>query len=131
MKILRSWSAELLSILRIVMGLLLLQTGTSKYLNFPTSELSNISPTTLPGIAGILELVGGALLVFGLFTRPTAFILSGLTAVAYFLAHAPRSFFPLLNGGTPAILFFFALLYIAAAGGGAWSLDRLWRGEKD
>jgi putative oxidoreductase len=79
--------------------------------------------TSLPGIAGFLELVGGVLLVLGLFTRPTAFILSGMTAVAYFIAHAPRGFYPILNGGELAALYCFAFLYLAAAGAGPWSLD--------
>jgi putative oxidoreductase len=128
---LRPWTAELLSILRIMTGLLLLQNGTSKYLDFPLSSLSNASPTTAFGAAGIFELIFGALLTIGLFTRPSAFILSGLNAVAYFYYHAPRGFFPLLNDGGYAILFCFTLLYIAAAGGGAWSVDKAWRGMKD
>ena len=78
---------------------------------------------SLPGIAGILELVGGVLLVIGLFTRTTAFILSGMTAVAYFIAHAPRGFYPILNGGELAVLYCFVFLYMAAAGPGPWSLD--------
>jgi putative oxidoreductase len=128
---LRPWSAQLLSVLRIMAGLLLLQHGTSKYLNFPMSSFSNASPTTMIGAAGIFELIFGALLTIGLFTRPSAFILSGLNAVAYFYVNAPLGFFPLRNGGSLAVLFCFTLLYIAAAGGGAWSLDKLWRGTKD
>jgi putative oxidoreductase len=128
---LRPWSAQLLSVLRIVTGLLLLHVGTSKYLNFPVSQFNNASPSTMGGAAGLFELIGGALLTIGLFTRPVAFILSGLYAVAYFYAHAQRGFFPVLNGGLPAILLCFTLLYIAAAGGGAWSVDRMWRGTKD
>ncbi len=79
--------------------------------------------------AGILELIGGALLIIGLFTRPAAFILSGMCAVAYFYAHAPKGFFPILNGGEPAVLYCFVLLYLAAAGGGVWTVDRAWRGS--
>ncbi|HLL27273.1 MAG TPA: DoxX family protein [Xanthobacteraceae bacterium] len=128
---LRPWSAQLLSVLRIVTGLLLLHFGTSKYLIFPQSQLSGASPSTLSGAAGIFELIGGALLVLGLFTRPVAFIGAGVYAVAYFYVHISKSFFPLLNGGSLAIMFCFALLYIAAAGGGAWSVDKMWRGVKD
>jgi putative oxidoreductase len=128
---LRPWSAQLLSILRIMAGLLLLSYGTTKCLNFPVSQYSNISLLTLAGAAGLFELIFGALLTVGLFTRPAAFILSGLNAVAYFYEHAPQSFFPLLNGGSLAVLFCFTLLYIAAAGGGAWSLDKAWRKTKD
>ena len=129
MTFLRPYASELLSVLRIMSGLLILQNGTTKYLNFPIGPMNNASPQTMPGAAGIFELVGGVLLVLGLFTRPAAFILSGMTAVAYFYAHAPRGFFPLLNGGGFAALYCFVFLYLAAAGGGAWSLDRLWRGS--
>ena len=83
----------------------------------------------MSGIAGILELVGGALLVLGLFTRPVAFVLSGEMAVAYWLAHAPQSFFPVNNGGDAAILYCFVFLYLFAAGGGPWSLDNWLRGK--
>src|SRR5437762_11085666 len=99
MDFLRAFQPPLLSILRIMSGLLLLQHGTTKYLNFPAGPMNNASPMTMNGVAGILELVGGILLIIGLFTRPVAFILSGMTAVAYFYAHAPRGFFPVLNDG--------------------------------
>ena len=90
-----AWAPRLLSILRIMAGLLLMQHGTAKHLKFPfVQSMAKLATTSLPGIAGILELVGGVLLVIGLFTRTTAFILSGLTAVAYFIAHAPRGFYP-------------------------------------
>ena len=128
MDFLRPYTSQLLSVLRIMSGLLLLQHGTTKYLNFPVGPMNNASPMTMSGVAGLFELVGGPLLVFGLFTRPVAFILSGMTAVAYFYAHAPRGFFPLLNTGELAALYCFVFLYLAAAGGGAWSVDRLWRG---
>jgi putative oxidoreductase len=128
---LRPWSAQLLSVLRIMTGLLLFAHGTTKFLNFPMSQFSNASPTTPVGAAGIFEFIFGALLTIGLFTRPSAFILSGLCAIAYFYANAPRGFYPLLNGGESAVLYTFALLYIAAAGGGAWSLDKMWRKTKD
>lgn len=119
-----TWAPRLLSILRIMSGLLLLQHGTAKLLKFPTvPSMANVSLTSLPGIAGVLELVGGILLIIGLFTRPTAFILSGMTAAAYFIAHAPRGFYPILNAGELAVLYCFAFLYLAAAGPGPWSVD--------
>jgi putative oxidoreductase len=124
MGFLRPYSSQLLSVLRFMTGLLLLQHGTAKYLNIPVGPMNNASPASMSGAAGILELVGGVLLVVGLFTRPVAFILSGMTAVAYFFAHAGRGFFPILNGGELAVLYCFVCLYLASAGGGAWSLDR-------
>ena len=127
MEFLRPYESRLLSVLRFMSGLLLLQHGTAKYLNFPEGPMNNASPLTMSGAAGILELIGGALLVIGLFTRPVAFVLSGMCAVAYFYAHAPRGFFPLLNGGELAVLYSFVFLYLAAAGGGPWSADKLWR----
>jgi putative oxidoreductase len=110
-------------------GLLLLQHGTAKYLNFPIVErMNHASPTTMSGAAGIIELVCGALLVLGLFTRLSAFIASGMTAVAYWYAHGPRSFYPVVNQGELAVLYCFVFLYLAAAGGGPISVDRLiWR----
>jgi putative oxidoreductase len=121
-----AWEPRILSALRIMTGLLLLQFGMAKHFGFPVSEyLNNVQPFTLPWIAGLLELVGGALLLIGLFTSPAAFMLSGLMAFAYFLGHAPRGFYPLTNGGTLAVLFCFVLLYFACAGGGAWSVDAL------
>ena len=125
MDFLRPYVLPLLSVLRIMTGLLLLQHGTTKYLNFPAGHMNNATPTTMSGAAGLLELVGGMLLIIGLFTRPVAFILSGMCAVAYFYSHAPRGFFPILNGGELAALYSFVLLYLAAAGGGAWSADAL------
>jgi putative oxidoreductase len=123
------WSQQILSIFRIVVGLLFLEHGTSKYISLPISPLTGVNPTTLSGINGFIELIGGALIVLGLFTRPVAFILSGDMAIAYFISHAPRGFFPLLNGGELAILYCFAFLYFAAAGGGLWSIDRLWESK--
>jgi putative oxidoreductase len=119
-----SWAPYLLSIFRIFCGLLLLQHGTAKFFHFPVVPMfANLSFSSMFGIAGFFELIGGALLVIGLLTRPVAFVLSGMTAVAYFYAHAPRGFFPVLNGGETVILFCFGLLYIAAAGPGPWSID--------
>ncbi len=129
MDILRPYSAQLLSVLRIISGLLLLQHGTTKYLNFPVGPMNNASPLTMGGAAGVLELIGGIMLIIGLFTRPVAFVLSGMTAVAYFFSHAPRGAFPILNGGELAVLYCFVFLYLAAAGGGAWSVDRARRSD--
>ena len=115
----------LLSVLRIVTAYLFLLHGTSKFFAFPI-EMGSGSPEGLMLLAGILEVVGGILLVLGLFRRPAAFVLSGQMAVAYFMAHASgNTLFPIANGGESAVLFCFVFLYIAAAGGGAWSLDRL------
>jgi putative oxidoreductase len=125
MTFLEPLSSQLLSVLRVMSGLLLMQHGTTKYLGFPEGPMNGASPFTMGGFAGVLELVGGALIVIGLFTRPVAFVLSGMLAVAYFYAHAPQGFFPLLNGGELAALYCFVFLYLAAAGGGAWSVDRL------
>ena len=131
MNFLRPYSAQLLSLLRIMSGLLLLQHGTTKYLNFPVGPMNNATPMTTSGAAGLIELIGGVLIVIGLFTRPVAFIISGMTAVAYFYAHAHQGFFPILNRGELAALYCFVFLYLAAAGGGAFSLDRLWHGNND
>ncbi|MBV9835814.1 MAG: DoxX family protein [Alphaproteobacteria bacterium] len=125
---LSGWRPHLLSALRIMSGLLILQHGTAKLLKFPVvPNMSNVSLSSMGGIAGIFELVGGILLVIGLFTRPAAFILSGMTAVAYFMAHAPKNFYPILNGGELAVLYCFVFLYLAAAGGGPWSADAMFR----
>lgn len=121
------WAPRMLSILRIVAALIFMAHGTQKLLGFPASPNPGPAMMSLSWIAGVLELVGGALLALGLFTRPVAFILSGQMAVAYWMAHAPRSVFPVLNGGDAAILYCFVFLYIFTAGGGAWSLDNLRR----
>jgi putative oxidoreductase len=120
---LEAWMPQALSILRIMTGLLFLEHGTQKLLGFPPSEHSFPPLFSLMGLQGVLELVGGFLILIGLFTRPVAFILAGNMAVAYFMAHAPRGFFPTLNGGQLAILFCFVFLYLAVAGGGQWSVD--------
>ena len=119
---------QILSIFRIMAGLLVLQHGTTKVLGFPASPMSDTPLLSLGGAAGILELVFGALLVVGLFSRVSAFTLSGLTAADYFIAHAPQGFFPLLNGGELAALYCLAFLYLAAAGPGPWSVDAV-RGQ--
>jgi putative oxidoreductase len=116
------------SLLRIVAAFLFIAHGTQKLFAFPLDQpRPAVELMSQMGLAGVLEVVGGSLLLLGLVTRPVAFILAGEMAVAYFLAHAPRSFWPVLNGGEPAVLFCFIFLYIAAAGPGPWSLDALWR----
>ena len=121
---LTTWAPRMLSVLRIMAALLFFEHGTQKLLGFPASEFSP-GFLTLPWIAGLLELVGGALLAVGWFTRPVAFVLSGEMAVAYFMAHAPESFFPVLNGGDASILYCFVFLYIVFAGPGSWSVDAM------
>ena len=126
-----AWAPRLLSVLRIVVALLFLQHGLAKYFGFPHVAAMDAfvalpfaqKITMLPGISGLIELIGSLLLLVGLFSVPAAFIMSGEMAAAYFLANNPRGFFPLLNGGEAAILFCFVFLYIAAAGPGPWSLD--------
>jgi putative oxidoreductase len=122
--VLATWSPRLLSVLRIVAALLFLQHGLAKLLHFPhVAMFDQLQLFSLLGLAGVIELVGSVLLFIGLFTRPVAFIMSGEMAVAYFMAHAPRGFFPILNQGELALLFCFVFLYLAAAGGGPWSVD--------
>ena len=116
----------LLSVLRMVAAFVFLQYGTTKLLGWPAEVMpgGGTAPlTTQAGLAGLLELVGGGLLLIGLFTRPVAFLLSGEMAFAYFIGHAGQGFWPVLNGGAPAVIFCFLWLYISAAGGGPWSLD--------
>jgi putative oxidoreductase len=120
----------LLSLLRIVAAFLFVQFGTAKLFAVPAALMpgGGTAPLrSLPGMAGALEAFGGGLLLLGLFTRPVAFVLSGEMAVAYFYAHAPRGFWPVLNGGAPAALYCFLFLYLSAAGAGPWSLDALRR----
>ena len=119
------WSPHLLSLLRFITGFLFMAHGMQKWLGFPVPFPSASSLSSLSGIAGVLELFGGALVMVGLFTRPAAFILSGLMAFAYFIAHAPNGFWPIVNRGELAALYSFVFLYLSAAGGGPWSLDRL------
>ena len=150
---LESFSPYLLSVLRVMAGLLFLEHGMTKILGFPPSNMPasaghsqdntvmsyfgigsahfafysdfHFPPLTMLGFSGVLEFVGGILLVLGLFTRLTAFILSGEMAFAYFMVHAHNNFFPLVNKGELAVLYCFVFLYLAAAGGGPWSIDRL------
>ena len=117
------WSPQLLSILRIVTGFLFILHGTQKWLGYPVPSPNPVQLWSPTGIAGALELSGGALMILGLFTRPAAFVLSGLMAFAYFISHAPAGFWPIVNRGELAALYCFVFLYIAAAGGGPWSAD--------
>ena len=117
-----------LSLLRFITGLLLFQYGVAKILKFPAgTQFDKVELFSLIGTAGMIELVFGGLLMIGLFSRIVAFILSGEMAFAYFMGHFPKSFFPLLNNGTAAILFCFACLYLSTAGGGPWSVDAMMR----
>ena len=121
-----TWEPRMLSILRIMVGLLYMEHGLAKILDFPHQP--NHAPYALftvnPGLQGLLELVGGLLLALGLFTRCVAFVLAGDMAVAYFMVYFPRSFFPGQNGGLSALLYCFLFFYLVFAGGGAWSVDR-------
>jgi putative oxidoreductase len=128
--LLAAWSPRLLSLLRIITGFLFVAHGTQKWLAFPVPRASPTEFWSLSGAAGVLELAGGALVLVGLFTRPVAFVLSGLMAFAYFIAHAPQGFWPIVNRGELAVLYCFVFLYFAAAGGGPWSLDHWLRGTK-
>lgn len=121
-------SPQLLSLMRIIAAFLFMFHGTSKLFGVPGGEFAVISFaklfTIIPGLAGVLEFGGGLLLLIGLFTRPVAFVLSGMMAFAYFMAHFPmHNLFPYLNGGDLAVLFCFVFLYISAAGAGPWSVD--------
>ena len=122
----RSWAPYLLSVLRIIAAFLFIQVGTAKLFAFPAAVMpgGGTAPMgSLAWVAGVLEVFGGLLLLVGLFTRPVAFILSGEMAVAYFIGHAPQGLWPVLNQGSPAILYCFLFLYVSAAGPGPWSID--------
>jgi putative oxidoreductase len=124
----RYWP-EALSVVRVIVALLFLEHGSAKLLGFPPPPNGYPAALTLLWVQGVIELVGGALLAIGLFTRPVAFILSGNMAVAYFMAHAGKSFFPLLNGGDAAVLYCFIFLLFFVAGPGRWSVDALTAGN--
>ncbi len=120
------WGSYLLSALRIIAGFLFMAHGSQKLFGWPATEPQpGVDLLSVMGLAGVLETFGGLLILLGLFTRPVAFVLAGEMAVAYFTAHAPRGFFPLLNKGEPAVLYCFVFLYLAAVGAGPWSLDAL------
>jgi len=124
----KSWSPQLLSILRIVLAFLFIQVGSAKWFAFPAAVMpgGGTAPVgSLPWFAGVIEVVGGTLILFGLFTRPVAFILAGEMAFAYFMGHAGHGFWPVLNQGALAVIYCFLFLYYSAAGPGPWSLDAL------
>jgi putative oxidoreductase len=124
LEFLAPWAPRALSVLRIVTGLLIIQHGMAKLIGFPAvAAFAKLSPWSLIGAAGFIELIGGALLIVGLFTQPVAFILAGEMAFAYFMAHFPKGFHPLINGGTLAALYCFTCLYLSTAGAGPWSVD--------
>lgn len=129
-----TWHGALHSLLRVVTGLLFMQHGVQKLfgLLLPPNRPFNGPPDVFSQFwfAGVLETFGGALIVLGLFTRPVAFLLAGEMAVAYFQAHFPRNFWPILNGGEPVVLFCFTYLYFFATGGGPYSLDALLRSRR-
>jgi putative oxidoreductase len=127
---LAAWTPRALSVLRIIAGLLIIQHGMGKLLGFPAfPAYANVQLMSLSGAAGVIELIGGALLILGLWTQPVAFILSGELAFAYFIGHMFKAgiagpvFHPLFNGGTLAALYCFTFLYLSTAGAGPWSLD--------
>jgi putative oxidoreductase len=127
-----AWTPQLRSVLRIVAAFIFMSVGTMKLFAFPMGMPPNGGTAPLmseTGLAGILEVFGGGLMLLGLFTRPVAFLLAGEMAVAYFQFHAPKSFWPLINNGQPAVLYCFIWLYMSAAGAGPWSLDAMLRGK--
>src|SRR4051794_29938489 len=125
-QLLAKWQPTALSLFRFITGLLLFQFGVAKILKFPPGTMfDKVEVTSLYGAAGCIELVLGALLIAGLFTRCVAFVLSGEMAFAYFISHAPRGFYPVLNNGNLAIMFCFACLFLACAGGGPLSVDAM------
>jgi putative oxidoreductase len=126
-----SFEPTMLSIFRIITGLLMFQYGVAKLLKFPPVPMfEKVEPFSMFWNAGSIEFVFGALLIVGLFSRLAAFVLCGEMAFAYFIGHFPRGFIPLINGGNTAIMFCFSCLYLACAGGGPWSLDAMMRGKR-
>ena len=121
---------RVLSILRIVTGFLFMQHGGQKMFGFPAPQRFEFELFSLIGAAGVLEVFGGLLILVGLFTRPIAFLLSGQMAFAYFFAHAPMGFWPIVNGGELAVMYCFVFLFFSVAGGGTWSVDALSSGKR-
>jgi len=130
-----SWTPYLLSVLRIMAAAIFMLSGTMKLFAFPAGVPPNGGTVPLlsqMGVGAILEVFGGGLVLIGLFTRPLTFLLSGMMAIAYFQFHAPQGFWPVLNGGIPAIIYCFVWLYFSAAGAGPWSVDaRLEAAQKE
>lgn len=122
-----AWTPRLLGVLRIIAGFLFAAHGSQKVFNIPAGEHGGVELFSFMGFAGALEFIGGILLIIGLFTRITTFILSGMMAVAYFMAHAPAGFLPIVNKGELAVIYSFLFLFFSAAGGGSFSLDELFR----
>lgn len=122
-----AWTPRLLGVLRIIAGFLFAAHGSQKVFNIPAGEHGGVELFSFMGFAGALEFIGGILLIIGLFTRVTTFILSGMMAVAYFMAHAPAGFLPIVNKGELAVIYSFLFLFFSAAGGGSFSLDELFR----
>ena len=120
----QKWSPQVLSLVRIVAAACFFEYGLEKYFGFPEA---GPKMNALLYVQGVIEIVGGLLLLFGAYTRIVAFVLSGDMAAAYFIEHLPRSFFPAVNGGDAAVLFCFVFFYITFKGGGAWSVDRFIR----
>lgn len=127
---LESCSPRVLSIMRIVTGFLFMQHGGQKLFGFPAPPRFEFELFSMIGVAGVLEVFGGLLILIGLFTRPAAFVLSGQMAFAYFIAHAPGGFWPILNGGELAVMYCFVFLYLSVAGGGTWSIDSQLSGKR-
>ena len=119
------WPSRVLSIVRIVFGFLFITFGTMKIFGWPSvaQPMPPMPAFSQMWIGGWMEIIGGVLITIGLFTRPVAFIASGMCAAAYFIAHAPKGLYPAANGGETVMLYCFIFLYLAAAGGGAWSAD--------
>jgi putative oxidoreductase len=125
------WTPRALSVLRIITAFLFAAHGAQKLFGFlATQQGATPALFSIVGLAGVLEFFGGLLILVGLFTRAVAFILSGLMAVAYFMAHAPQGFWPLQNRGELAVIYCFLFLYMALAGGGSWRIDRLLRRDQ-
>ena len=132
MNVLARRQPQILSLVRFILGFLITAHGTQKLLGFPVPSANGTVPLlSFMGFGGALEMVGGILLMLGIFTRATSIILSGEMAVAYFMAHAPQGFWPIVNKGEPAVLYCFAFFYLAAAGGGPLSLDAILQDRKD
>ncbi|MFN2564939.1 MAG: DoxX family protein [Gemmatimonadaceae bacterium] len=122
------WTGRMLSVFRVVAGLIFVTSGTMKLFGYPPNPMPGMEPIALMsqmGVGGVLEVVGGLAIVLGVLTRPVAFVLAGEMAVAYFQFHAPQSFFPTNNGGIPAILYCFLYLHLMFAGAGPWSIDAM------
>ena len=121
---------RMLSVMRIVVAFVYMEHGAQKLFNIPPAAqpMHHLPPLMI--VAGIIECFGGFLVLIGAFTRPVAFIVAGEMAVAYFMSHAPHGFWPLVNRGEPAVVYCFVFLYLAMAGGGVWSVDQWWRGNK-